>query len=67
MIRTNGWTLSGGLTRPVRIALGGPGVLFLGTTGGFAAVGTEVLRVVAYVAATLGLLGAAMLYLAVRG
>lgn len=67
VIRTADWTPSDGLDRSVRIVLGGLGVLFLGTTGGFAAIGSDVLPVVAYAAATLGLLGVAMLFLAVRG
>ena len=67
MIRTTDWAPDGGLDRPVRIVLGGLGVLFLGTTGVFATVGTDALPVVAYAAATLGLLGAIMLFLSIRG
>jgi len=67
VIRTTDWTPDGGVDRAVRIVLGGLGVLFLGTTGGFAAVGGDAFPVVAYVAATLGLLGALMLFLAIRG
>lgn len=67
MIRTHDWTPGDGLGRAVRIVLGGLGVLFLGTTGGLAAVATDALPVVAYAAATLGLLGVAMLSLAIRG
>lgn len=67
VIRTHDWTPGDGLTRAVRIVLGGLGVVFLGATGGFVAVGADVFPVVVYVAATLGALGAAMLYLAIRG
>jgi hypothetical protein len=67
VIRTHDWTPGDGLTRAVRIVLGGLGVVFLGATGGFVAVGADVFPIVAYVAATLGALGAAMLYLAIRG
>ena len=67
VIRTTDWAPDGGLDRPVRIVLGGLGVLFLGTTGVFATVGTDALPVVAYAAATLGLLGAIMLFLSIRG
>lgn len=67
VIRTTDWTPGGGLDRAVRIVLGGLGILFLGTTGGLAAVGGDALPVVAYAAATLGLLGVIMLFLAIRG
>jgi len=67
VIRTTDWTPGDGLDRAVRIVLGGLGVLFLGTTGGLAAVGADTLPVVAYAAATLGLLGVAMLFVAIRG
>jgi len=67
VIRTTDWIPGDGLDRSVRIVLGGLDILFLGMTGGFAAVGTEVLPIVAYAAATLGLLAVAMLFLAVRG
>jgi hypothetical protein len=67
VIRTTDWAPRGGLDRAVRIVLGGLGALFLGTTGGLVAVGTDALPVVAYAAATLGLLGATMLFLAIRG
>jgi hypothetical protein len=67
VIRTTDWTPDGGLDRAVRIVLGGLGVLFLGTTGVFATVGADALPVVAYAAATLGLLGIIMLFLAIRG
>jgi hypothetical protein len=67
VIRTADWAPDGGLDRAVRIALGGLGVLFLGTTGVFATVGADALPVVAYAAATLGLLGIMMLFLSVRG
>ena len=67
VIRTADWAPDGGLDRPVRIVLGGLGVLFLGTTGVFATVGANALPVVAYAAATLGLLGVIMLFLSVRG
>ena len=65
--RTSDWTSGTGLDRAVRIVLGGLGVLFLGATGGFAVVGGDALPIVAYVVATLGLLGAAMVLLALRG
>jgi hypothetical protein len=45
-----------GLDRAVRIVLGGLGGLFIGTTGGFAVVEDGAFPIVAYVAATLGLL-----------
>jgi hypothetical protein len=67
VVRTNDWTPGGGLDRAVRIVLGGLGVLFIGTTGGLAAVGTDALPIIAYAAAILGLLGVAMLFLAIRG
>ncbi|WP_299334954.1 hypothetical protein [Haloplanus sp.] len=67
VIRTHDWTPGDGLTRAVRVVLGGLGVVFLGATGGFVVVGADVLPIVAYVAATLGTFGAAMLYLAIRG
>lgn len=67
VIRTTDWTPDGGLDRAVRIVLGGLGVLFLGTTGVFATVGSDALPVVAYAAVTLGLLGIIMLFLAIRG
>jgi hypothetical protein len=67
VIRTTNWTPDGGLDRAVRIVLGGLGVLFLGTTGVFATVGSDALPVVAYAAVTLGLLGIIMLFLAIRG
>ena len=66
VIQTSDWTPGGGLDRAVRIVLGGLGILFLGTTGGLAAVGGDALPVVAYAAATLGLLGIIMLFLAIR-
>jgi hypothetical protein len=67
VVRTTDWTPGGGLDRAVRIVLGGLGVLFLGTTGGLAAVGGDALPVVAYATATLGLLGVLMVLLAIRG
>lgn len=67
LIRTTDWAPDGGLDRAVRIVLGGLGVLFLGMPGVFATVGTDALPVVAYAAATLGLLGVIMLFLAIRG
>ncbi|AXG07123.1 hypothetical protein DU500_12190 [Haloplanus rubicundus] len=67
VIRTTDWAPDGGLDRAVRIVLGGLGVLFLGTAGVFATVGADALPVVAYAAATLGLLGVIMLFLSIRG
>jgi hypothetical protein len=67
VIRTTNWIPDGGLDRAVRTVLGGLGVLFLGTTGVFATVGSDALPVVAYAAVTLGLLGIIMLFLAIRG
>lgn len=67
VIRGNDWSSDAELDPAVRIVLGGLGVFFLGTTGGFVAVGTDALPIVAYAVATLGLLGVAMLFLAVRG
>jgi len=67
VIRTTDWTPSSGLDRAVRIVLGGLGILFLSTTGGFATVGADALPVVAYAVATLGLLGVILLFLAIRG
>jgi hypothetical protein len=66
VVRTTDWTPGDGLDRAVRVVLGGLGILFLGTTGGFALVGGGALPIVAYVAATLGLLGVLMLFLAIR-
>jgi hypothetical protein len=66
VVRTTDWTPGDGLDRAVRVVLGGLGILFLGTTGGFAVVGGGALPIVAYVAATLGLLGVLMLFLAIR-
>jgi hypothetical protein len=67
VIRTTNWTPDGGLDRAVRIVFGGLGVLFLGMTGVFATVGGDALPVIAYAAATLGLLGVILLFLAIRG
>jgi hypothetical protein len=67
VIRTNDWTTGDGLDQAVRIVLGGLGILFLGMTGGFVVVGGDALPIVAYAAATLGLLGMLMLFLAIRG
>jgi hypothetical protein len=66
VIRTSDWT-PGGLDRPVRIALGGLGCVFLGAAGLFAVVAAERLAVLAYALATLGLVGAGMVLAALRG
>jgi hypothetical protein len=57
---TNDWEGSGGLDRDVRLVLGALGATFLGAVGLFALVAGGEPAVVWYAAATLGLLGAAM-------
>jgi hypothetical protein len=65
--RTSGWEPGGGMTRPVRIAFGGLGLVFLGAGGALATVAGTGAGSIRSLAAFPAGLGAVMLAMAVRG